>query len=290
MSTSLSGSPRLGIGSYAYRYAVGFGDFIPEPRLTAAGFVEEAHRLGFDGVQLCENLGVAELGRDGRAPLRDALRGLGMFVEIGMHTLTRENLERHLALARELSADFLRVVLGPDFDGRPDAAAGILRDALPACRDAGVRIGIENHFDLPTRGLAEVVDRVGSDRVGMVFDTTNGIGFLERPDETLRTIGHRLLSMHVKDARMRKVEAGYLMTGTVLGEGTLDVPGLLRTAAELRPGLSVILEMTIRREPGQTVGDTIVWERDAVERSARELKRLLGAIPAERPQSGREGP
>ena len=53
--------PNIGLGSYAFRYAIGFKDFkIPKP-MTIVDFLHEAKRLGFQGVQLCENFNISNL-------------------------------------------------------------------------------------------------------------------------------------------------------------------------------------------------------------------------------------
>ena len=277
--------PRLGIGSFAYRYHIGTDSFRPENPMSAMGFLREAHALGYEGVQLCENLRYAALGREGLLDIRQAAGELGLFLEIGMRTLTEENLERHLEIAEILSSKFLRIVLGNNAvspAGDPEklakTAVAILKNAVSRLEKGGLTIGLENHFDLPTPLLAGIVQAVDSPRVGMVFDTTNALGFVETPERTLELIGTRLLSVHIKDYRFQKTEAGYLMSGTILGEGSLDAEGLLRSIVRINPAASIILEMTIRREDSQTAPEVLRWEKDAIEKSTKRLKSILDKI------------
>ncbi len=281
--------PVFGITSYAYRYHIGTPDFVPGEPMSAAGFLEAAHRLGCSSAQMCENLGFAALDREELLSIRDTAGRLGLSLEIGMRTLTEESLELHLALAGLLASRFLRIVLGTGSDypeAEPDRLAGravsILRNAVPWCEKNGVSIGLENHFDLPTRRLVEVVDQVGSGRVGLVFDTTNALGFGERPEETLALMGSRVMSIHLKDYRFQKVEAGYRIGGTVLGEGLLQDADILRTAFGLNPAASVLLEMTIRRDPSMSAGETTRWEEAAIGKSALRLKETLDLLKRER--------
>ena len=277
--------PRLGIGSFAYRYHIGTDGFHPEKPMSAIGFLSEAYTLGYEGVQLCENLRYAGLSREGLLEIRQAAGERGLFLEIGMRTLTEENLERHLEIAEILSSKFLRIVLGKNTDFPADdpeklskTSVAILKNAAPRLEKSGLMIGLENHFDLPTSRLADIVQEVDSPRVGMVFDTTNALGFVETPEKTLEMIGTRLLSAHIKDYRFRKTEAGYLMSGTILGEGRLDAEGLLRSIVRINPAASIILEMTIRKEDSQTAPETLRWEKDAIERSTQRLKSILDKI------------
>ena len=282
---SSAGICYAGISSYAYRYHIGTEEFTPDPPMSVHGFLREAARLGFGGVLLCENLSFAKLDRDGLLEVRAEALRLGLCIEIGMRTLSEENLDMHLHMAGILSSRFLRIVLGPggtvpeaSLEKLSQTSIAILKKALPNLEKDGVTIGIENHFDLPTSWLAHIVDEVGSPRVGMVFDTTNGLGFMEKPEETLETIGKRLLSVHIKDFLFQKAEAGYLMSGTVLGEGLLDLDGLLRRILQLNPLASLILEMTMRRPGAMEERQILQWETEAVEKSARRLQQALDLI------------
>ena len=277
--------PRLGIGSFAFRYAIGTADFEPDTPMTASAFVAEAARLGLDGVQLCENLGYAELPDSELSALADQARELGLFLELGMRDLTAANLERHLEIAEIASSALLRIVVGPNQPlppGEPvrlrERAVALLTEALPRCRQLGLTVGLENHFDLPPRELLRLVEEIDDDSVGVIFDTTNSIGFIERPEESLAILQSKLLSVHLKDYEIRKVEAGYLMSGTRLGEGRLDVEGILRSALAANPAASVILELTIRRAESLTPGEVLAAERSAVADSAATLRELLGQV------------
>jgi sugar phosphate isomerase/epimerase len=277
----------LGISSYAFRYAIGFPGFAPGRPMDASAFLREAGRLGLRHAQLCENLAFAHAPRAALERLRDEATDLGLALEVGMKSLSAASLDRHLDIAHVLRSRFLRVVLGaggdfpdPDPDALARRAVAALRAALPRIRDLDLGVGIENHFDLRTAQLVRVVDAVDDGRVGMVFDTTNALGFGERPAETLAAIGARVVSVHLKDYSIRKVEAGYLVSGEVLGEGLLDLKTILGEVERLNPRATVLLEMTIRRREGASPDEAAAWERDAIERSAAVLRGALARVPA----------
>lgn len=270
---------RVGIGSYAFRYAIG-GE--PGPiAMDLRSFMTAAVELEFRGVQLCENLAYERSSATELAWLSDFARDNGLFLELGMRDLSWDALSRHLQLAEHLGAGMVRIVLGPPsaFPARDDeelVRTGIatLDKALPRLETTGIRIGIENHFDLTTPRLVEIVETVDHPQVGYVFDTTNGIGFVERPTETLTRFAARLFSVHVKDYEMEKVEAGYTMNGCALGEGLLDLDSVIETIASSPHGPSVILEMTIRREKCDGP-DLVQWEREHIMMSARTLRESI---------------
>jgi sugar phosphate isomerase/epimerase len=280
--TASKDAPRIGIGSYAFRYNIGFDGFAPCERMGLFEFIDAAEGLGLQGVQFCENLNYAGLSGKILEKARATLADRGMFVELGMRDMSYDNLMRHVEIAEMLGSDLIRVVAGTP-SAYPDAESGSLKRqlldvferALPEIQEKELRIGLENHFDLPTRDLVSVVEKVGSSNVGMVFDTTNGLGFIERPEETLELLLPHLLSIHLKDYVVQKVEAGYLVRGAVLGEGYLDYKGLLTRAFSQKSLVSVVLEMTVRRDDEMNVEETVIWERNQVERSAEELKRFV---------------
>lgn len=273
--------PRLGIGSFAFRYAIGFNGFTPPEPMTVIDFLVEARRLGFEGVQLCENLRFSHCSRDELITIKEKAQELGLFIEIGMRNITEENLSKHLNIAEILSSRFLRVVLGAEF--KPEENPAILEEKtikrlqniLPHCKQAGIEIGIENHFDLPIDSLVRIAETLNDEHVGLILDTTNCLGFIEQPKKTLQIFQPYLRSIHLKDYTVSKVEAGYLITGAPLGEGWLHPEELLQEALQHNPDISIILEMTIRRREGQKVEDIITWEKDAIEKSAKYLKTII---------------
>lgn len=292
--TRLGTTPEIGIGSYCYRYAIGVDGFRPAAPMDLHSFMKEAVRLGLSRVQLCENLDYTSRNDSEFAELGRLAREAGIVIEVGMRDLSRDNFARHLELADRLSAPFLRVVLGkpslyrePEPEALVETSVRVLADAVPAMRRMGILVGIENHFDLCPEDIARVVEQVNEPCVGLVFDTTNSLGFVRSPEETLRIMGPRLLSVHLKDYVIQKVEAGYLIRGVVLGEGWLNLDGILREAVEYNPSISIVLEMSIRREPDMDMAKTLEWERDAIERSLKALRsatrRLVQTQPKEAP-------
>lgn len=277
--TGPTGLLEIGIGSYSYRYAVGVDGFRPDRPMDVQGFLREAGRLGLRRIQLCENLQYVGLSAAELSEVGGSARELGIVIEVGMRDLSRDNLARHLEIAERLSAPFLRVVLGkpspykePEPEPLVEESIRVLSDAVPTLRRLGIKVGIENHFDLCPEDIVRVADAVNDPSVGLVFDTTNSLGFVRSPEETLRVMGPRLFSVHLKDYVVQKVEAGYLVRGVVLGEGWLDVDGILREALRFNPEIPIVLEMTIRREPEMDIGETLRWERIAIERSLSALR------------------
>jgi sugar phosphate isomerase/epimerase len=250
--------------------------------MTARDFLLSAKELGFSGVQLCENLRYSQLSDTELRELKRLAGELGLFIEVGFSGITQAGLARHLDIAAVLGARFVRIVLGsggvlPERHANElrTRAVSVIRAALPRCRDADIVIGIENHFDLSTDMLVSIAEELADERVGLIFDTTNALGFTEKPQETLVKLRPYLCSIHLKDYIVKKVEAGYFVTGTVLGEGLLDLGGILSQAVQSKPDLSVILELTIRREDNMAAEMVLELERENIRRSVGNLGKII---------------
>jgi len=269
---------RLALSSFAYRYNIGFDGFSPAQPLTATEFIRRAHALGFHGVQLCENLRIAQMQDGELVKLRCLAQELGLFIEVGMNGANKLNLQTHLAIARSLGSSFLRVVLGGKSCKTADAIETArsryiaeIRSILPLYKKANIRIGIENHFDLPTRALREIVDEINDEDAGLILDTTNCFHFFERPEETLGVFDGRIVSVHLKDYSAKKVEAGHFISGTILLDGELNIQPFLACSDNM------VLEMTIRRPDGFTSEQILSWEDEAVAVSASRLVSITQA-------------
>ncbi|MCC8189841.1 MAG: TIM barrel protein, partial [Planctomycetes bacterium] len=225
-------SHRLGISSFAFRYAVGTAQFRPPDPLGLPRFIEAARDLGFSRVLLYDNIGSCDFSA---ATCRDLARRLdqyGLDCELGVRSLTADTLSRYLPLAELLGAQSLRVTV-PGADSvaaAVDSARRIFDRDRGRIDRHGVVVAVENHFSLSPDGVERLVESVDHPLVRYICDSTNSICFVEKPEETLARMRGRLYALHLKDYVFRKLEAGYLMDGVALGAGAADIPGLIRQA------------------------------------------------------------
>ncbi|MDA0745412.1 MAG: TIM barrel protein [bacterium] len=68
--------------------------------------------------------------------------------------------------------------------------------------------------------VREVVERVNHPNLRILWDLMHTQRFMERPAETMQTIGHLTAHLHVHDGRYETPEARITTVG--LGEGTID--------------------------------------------------------------------
>jgi sugar phosphate isomerase/epimerase len=277
----LMAKSKLGIGSFAYRYQVGIPAFRPPNPMTPIDFIDHAGRLGLKRIQLCENIGYADCDERAIAAMVKHAKNLGLTVELGMYGLTRENIRKHLRLAGLFESKFIRVVIGglhDDHDKAVHIASENIQAVLDECRGEGVHIGLENHFDLTASDIVEIIQEVDDPLVGSIFDSTNGIFFLERPEQTLGIMMPYIKSVHLKDFRMLRTEAGITMAGQVLGQGSLETESILRKVMAQNPEASIIIELTIRRKDGLSVTEVIETEKEQIARSVYYAQQICDRL------------
>lgn len=253
--------PKIGVSSYAYRWAVRWG------RMDVFTLLAHSHRVGAEVVQICDNLSLDGLPAAKLAELGQRAAELGLILEVGIKGSRPEHLRRNLDLTQKLGARLLRVVL-TDVGWQPsfDEFVVIFRALVPSLRAAGVTLAIENHFHLRPAELARLVKAVSDPSVGVCLDPLNSITKLVGPAETVAEMAPLAVSVHAKDAIIKRLNTGFYIAGCPLGQGLVDLPEML--AAVLAAGRSpnVLVECWMDRldDEAATLAQEETWVRQGI--------------------------
>ena len=109
--------------------------------------------------------------------------------------------------------------------------ATALRAQREMLRDHGVILAIELHFEFTTYELLrlfEMCDASPGDWLGVVLDTMNVLTMLEEPVRATERILPWVVSTHLKDGGVRSVPAGWETFPTAIGQGVVDLSGVIR--------------------------------------------------------------
>jgi sugar phosphate isomerase/epimerase len=237
---------KLGIGSYAYYWATGAPGYPPISPLTAHDLIDKAVAFGVRLVQIDDNLPLHTLSFADVKALVAHARDMSIELEIGTRGIQPELLRQYVALASSVGSPIVRTVI--DDAGRhpsPDEVVATLQTIVPDYESADITLAIENHDRFRARTLAQIIERIGSDHVGVCLDTVNSFGALEGPGVVIEALGPLCVNLHVKDFRVRRVDhlMGFIVEGTPAGRGMLDVPWLLDSLTRFRKDPNVILEL-----------------------------------------------
>lgn len=267
---------RLGISSYTFPWAIGVPGYPPPRPMTALDLLDRAHDLGVGVVQICENLPLDRLSPADLDSLSRRARELGISVEAGTRGVSSHHLLAYLELARRLGSPIVRTVTDTaDRQPSDEELVQALRRVAPAFEAARIPLAIENHGRHAAARLVRLLEAVGSLHVGICLDTTNSLGVLERPEETVAVLAPWAVNLHVKDYTIRRMshQFGYEITGCPAGAGLLDIPAVLDRLRQAERDVNVIVELWTPPEP--TLAETVAKQARWAEESVAYLRPLV---------------
>jgi len=123
----------------------------------------------------------------------------------------------------------------------------VLHRCAPLARDVNVAIALES--PLPAAQLADVVDEVNSEFLGVYYDVGNALYFKYDPAAEIELLGRRILAVHIKDTRKElgdsHLGAGRLNLGQAL-QALSRIPYNGWLMLETPPGSDLALQNDIK--------------------------------------------
>jgi sugar phosphate isomerase/epimerase len=218
--------------SYPFYFHMGTeGGWGPDDLLTFAA------EHGLKGVKCHLNASgngaLLNLSSEQRRCLAARARELGLRWHVEVSSTDFDNLSKVVAVASDLDAESIRCY--PRYSGRvstilPRAIEDLRRfrqELDPASR---FRLTVEQHEDLKSNEMVQLVETVGDPRITLLFDTTNMVNVGELPMDALEIQAPWITEVHVKDARILPDRGGSAQHCCRTGTG--DIP-LARLLAEL---------------------------------------------------------
>lgn len=103
----------------------------------------------------------------------------------------------------------------------------------------GVQIALENVFDTESRFLAEIVDSVADERLGVCLDIGHANVYAdEKPHSWIRSLGERIVHVHLHDNN------GNVDSHLAPGKGGMDFHSLMDALEHYAPRADLCLETT----------------------------------------------
>lgn len=233
------------------------------------GFGHRSRAGGFDIVEHCRrlNLGAARFSLpspdlDAARALRKKLDGYGMRAIVSLPPPKAPGAVDAYEASVKAVAELGAVTTQASFTGRRyeefDTFAAFKESferhqrsvelAEPILRRHKVKLAIENHKGWRAAEHAAWIRRVGSEWVGACYDFGNNLSLCEDPAETLRLLAPLTIYVSFKDMAVEPYEEGFLLSEVALGEGMLDIPGMVKVLQAKDPDMIFALEM-ITRDP-----------------------------------------
>jgi sugar phosphate isomerase/epimerase len=233
--------------------------------------LDAMNRYGFEGLEprvgWPNSAGFqTDLSAQQRALLRERIEGEGRRIccvatgarfalaDAGQRELQVKETLAAIDLAADLGAPFVRTFGGDPGGGEMNAlvnrAVDAYRPAVERAKKMGVTLLLETHDSWCHSSLVrEVVERVGDDHLRVLWDIMHPARMFERPEETMKTIGHLTRHVHVHDGRWPDPD-GRIET-VALGDGRIDHRTPLRLLAE--GGYDGYVSVEVIHKPGSGI-------------------------------------
>lgn len=231
----------------------------------------------FSEIRFLGNLEPANLSK-----VRDRAAQLGLQLEIGMKSIcptskmfeaslgtAEQQLVRMIDSAKLIGSPIVRCVLGSADDRKPGPIEAHIEDMIRVlfnvrskAIDSGIKIAIENHAgDMQAHELKTLVERAGSDFVGVCLDSGNPLWTMEDPHVCLDVLHPYVLTSHIRDSAVWNVAQGSAVTWVQMGRGNVDIDSYVRKYIDLCPGKALSLESILLGPKLLPFRDKSFWDQ-----------------------------
>nr|WP_280517706.1 sugar phosphate isomerase/epimerase family protein [Falsirhodobacter halotolerans] len=119
----------------------------------------------------------------------------------------------------------------------------VMHRIAPALRAHGAHMNMETHDEITSFEILRLIEAVGEDVTGAVFDTANGLQRGEHPVWAARRLAPFIRQTHIKDAYVARAPGGLDFQGRPCGDGIVDFAVILPILHAANPDLNLSLEM-----------------------------------------------
>ena len=128
------------------------------------------------------------------------------------------------------------------WDEQLAATQRLLGKLAPMARDLGLHINIETHEEATTFEIVRLVEQVGPDVIGIVFDSANVLQRTEHPLFAARRVAPYVRQTHIKDALVASGKHGVNYQTRPCGGGSVAFENILPILAKAKPDLNLSIE------------------------------------------------
>ena len=219
---------RLFAHAYSWHLNFRFGDATP------AAFLQFANGQAMTGVKIHVEDGEERSllrARESRADFARQAQALGLEVHVETSATDEATLRDAVEVARDVGATSVRCY--PRYAGPVSLViARTIRDLrrLPDLDPEGrFDFLLEQHEDLKSQELVDILEAVQNPRLTLLFDFANMINAFETPEAALAVMAPHVTDVHLKDARIVPDRGGLAHRACRSGDGDIDMRGLLTT-------------------------------------------------------------
>lgn len=162
----------------------------------------------------------------------------------------------------------------------------VLLKLAPVARANGVHLNMETHDEITSFEILRLIEKVGEDCMGVVFDTANGLQRGEHPVYAAKRVAPYVRQTHIKDAYVSHATGGLDFQTRPVGRGIVDFATIIPILAKANPDLNLSLEVAASVEdkprkanPRQCIEiDDPTWRAGHPDLNAEELEAYLSMV------------
>lgn len=208
-------------------------------------FADITADLGLDGVQiniipdlnLNQRFGTLQSNdEDYLKRLNDKILSLNLYCEIDTRWTDYELLKEDIKIAKSLGASRIRSYLKPQDNqiSNSDFLKSIddIKRICELLERYDVELALENHEYESSDDLLYIMQKVGSKRLGVLYDTGNSMMVRRDPIKEARKLLPYIKMVHFKDHLVCLDKDEPVVSGAVLGEGSIDIKEMFNLLVE----------------------------------------------------------
>jgi 3-oxoisoapionate decarboxylase len=265
----------LGIGSFAFGWSIGTKDSMPQTPFNELDLLKFAKVHNIKGLQLGDNLPVHTFDQQREDNLKNEIQAQGISPELGARGLTDKHLNTYLKLSTFYQSSLLRFVIDEgDYQPKLDSVIDIIKDFIPILEKENITLGIENHDRFKAMELANMMDRLSSDKIGICLDCVNSLGAGEGLEHVVEVLAPYTVNLHIKDFTIERAHhsMGFNISGTPAGKGMAHISFVLEEIMKFNRCQSAILEQWVPYQ--ENLSATIALEKKWAVESIQYLKMI----------------
>jgi sugar phosphate isomerase/epimerase len=263
---------KFGIGSFAYRWAMGRPYYQPESPMSVDQLIDRCVHYGVKAVLLCNNVPLHEFTTGQLDSIKDRLIKEGLILETGSRGTNPDYFERMLEVSRYLGSKVLRI--GWDMDRNTNkveiekqvqTAIDTFKALMPLAHKYDIQLAIENGKLNDIYEIEKIIQGVDDPYFGCTLDTCNSTCFTFPTNEVVDVLAPYAKSVHFKDYVVTLDPDGDVITGVPLGQGYVDFEYALDALRKNGYDGNIFLELYIKRMDNHE--ETCLYEEKCVKQS-----------------------
>ena len=237
---------KIGIETESYHLS------FQQRKMSVVEFIKKAYKIGAEGVQINITPGYNLHPRWGGlgVPTPEKLKNIryeidkyNLYSEIDTKSLDYNHLKDVIEIAEKINADVIRTyivvdnsdalananAIGNNIEVMHKKVVNDLKKIEPLLKKHRIKLALENHEDLTSKELCEIIKDVNSSWIGLLFDFGNSMMVLEEPVTAAEIMAPYIFSTHCKDNIIIKDEdsmSGYSVCGVPIGDGNVDIDAI----------------------------------------------------------------